>query len=128
MLPPGRPAIIRAMDQIELNSAPAAPAGMSVDRGAPQATDAPLSLSRHAGAGAILAAGIGALWVAHYLVTTQYGYTLFGTSIFQYVIGISHGIGEKAAEALFVVVTRFLLAFGLAWGPLTLLIALVSRR
>jgi hypothetical protein len=29
---------------------------------------------------------------------------------------------------LFVVVTRFLLAFGLAWGPLTFLIALVSRR
>lgn len=88
----------------------------------------PLSLSRYATVSAMLAAGIAALWVLEYLLTTQYGSTLFGTSIWRYVTGVSHGVGEKAVEALFVVLTRFLLVFGLGWGPLTLLIALASRR
>ncbi len=88
----------------------------------------PLSLGRHVGTGAMLAAGLGALWVVQYLITTQYGFGMLGTSIFQYVTGIAYGIGEKAVEPLFVVVTRFLLVFGLACGPLTMLIALLSRR
>jgi hypothetical protein len=37
------------------------------------------SISRHAGSGAVVAAFLGALWVLHYLATTQYG---FSTAIF----------------------------------------------
>lgn len=88
----------------------------------------PLALSRHAVAGAMLAVCIAALWILEYLLTTQYGTRLFGTAIWRYVTGLSYGAGEEAVESLFVVLTRFLLVFGLGWGPLMLLVALAGRR
>jgi hypothetical protein len=90
------------------------------------------SLSRHTGAGALLASLLGALWVLHYLFTTQYGVTTayVGTisySLGEYVLGSAHNLGEFGSEALFIVFTRFLLAFAFSWPPLTMLIALVRR-
>ena len=90
----------------------------------------PLSLSRHAAAGAVVAAACAALWVAHYLLTTTYGYLGLGLSspLSFFVLGLDHGMGEKGAEALFVVVTRFALAFGVCWGPAAALLDLLERR
>ena len=55
-------------------------------------------------------------------MTTFYG--VFG--MFQYVIGTAHHLEVFSSEALFVVVTRFLVAFGLSWFPITEVIATIS--
>ena len=89
------------------------------------------SLSRHMASGALFASLIGAIWVLRYLITTTYGMTpttIFGTTyssplVWEYVIGTQHNLKEFGSEALFVVVTRFLVAFGVSWSPITVVIA-----
>ena len=83
------------------------------------------SLSRHAASGAILASLIGTLWVLHYLVTTVYGLYGVASSLLDYVVGAEHNLDVFGSEALFVIVTRFLIAFGLSWAPITTLIAVI---
>jgi len=89
------------------------------------------SLSNHAGSGAIFSSLIGILWVLHYLLTTQYGVSMYGgvigSSLLEYVVGTAHNLDVFGSEALFVVVTRFLIAFGLSWAPVTALIAAIRK-
>jgi hypothetical protein len=83
------------------------------------------SLSRHAASGALFASLIGTIWVLHYLVTTVYGLYGVGSPLLEYVIGTDHNLEVFGSEALFVVVTRFLVAFGVSWLPITVVIATV---
>lgn len=86
-----------------------------------------ISLSQHAASGAIFAALIAALWVLHYLVTTRYG--IFDSNsiiLLKYVTGQEHNL-QIGSEATFVIMTRFISAFGLSWAPITILIALVRK-
>jgi len=82
------------------------------------------SLSRHALSGALFAALVGAIWVQNYLaMTVADRYSWVKTPVLDYVTGAAHNLEEMAVEALFIVVARFLLAFGFSWLPLTALIA-----
>ncbi len=101
-----------------------------------QAADDPSSPSSQgvspSAASAAFASLIGTLWVLQYLFTTVYGYSSFGlspsTSLWEYVYGIAHNLDVFGSEALFVVATRFLIAFGLCWGPLFALVAATKRK
>jgi len=44
-----------------------------------------------------------------------------------YVTGQAYNLETFGSSALFVVVTRFVIAFGLSWTPVTFLIAIVRR-
>jgi hypothetical protein len=93
------------------------------------------SISRHAGSGAVVAAFLGALWVLHYLATTQYGFStaifggtgVVGFSLLEYTLGAAHNLDQFGNEAVFVVLTRFILVFGFSWLPSAALIALFDR-
>ena len=84
-------------------------------------------MSQHAGAGAVIAALIGTLWVLQYLLNTQYGYMGTGHSLMQYVTSDAHNITEFASEASFIITARFLIAFGISWAPVTAIIAIIKR-
>ncbi len=85
------------------------------------------NLGRHAASGAVAAAMVGALWVMHYLLTATYGHTTdtvvgridVPIPLWEYIVGQYSNLGAFAAEALFIVVTRFLLAFSVSWAVLT---------
>lgn len=84
------------------------------------------SLGQHAASGAIFAALIGAVWVAQYLVATRFGVGFIsGNQILDYVMGQAFNL-ETSPEALFVVMTRFILAFGFSWAPITLVITILD--
>ncbi len=69
--------------------------------------------------GAVIAVAIAGFWVYSYLHGTVIGWTL----LWDYVVGDAHGSdGFVSTEALFVVIARFLLGFGMFWGPSTLLV------
>ena len=58
----------------------------------------------------------------------QYLGTVYaGISLSAVVLGQVQGIGAEGAEALFVVVSRFVIGFGLSWGPITAILAAVRR-
>jgi threonine/homoserine efflux transporter RhtA len=89
------------------------------------------SLGRHAASGAMVAVLAGTLWALYYLLTVQYGRNLgqfgfAGDSLWGYVIGKSLNL-NGGGDLLFIVVTRFIVAFGLLWLPATALIAAVRR-
>jgi hypothetical protein len=84
------------------------------------------SLSQHASSGAILATLIGVLWVLGYLVSASCCGP-YGSQVLSYVTGKSINLGAFGSEALFVVITRFMIAFGLSWLPITLSIAIVRK-
>jgi hypothetical protein len=75
--------------------------------------------------GAVIASLIGTLWVLHYLLTTTYGLMMAGTPLLNYVLGQAHNLEVFGAEATFVVISRFLIAFGLSWAPLTAIIGAI---
>lgn len=75
--------------------------------------------------GAMIALFIATLFILQYILSTQIGYSYFRTDLIEYIIGMDYGMKEVAAEMLFVVVTRLILAFGLLWWPIT---AILSRR
>lgn len=86
------------------------------------------SLSKHALSGALGASLVATLWIFHYLITTAQStgfpslpYTI---PLWKYVVGSAYNL-EFAQEALFVVVTRFLMGFGVSWLPITTIIAAV---
>lgn len=83
------------------------------------------SISSHAGSGAVISALIASMWVLHYLFTTVFGFLYH--SMWEYVTGQAFNLETAGAEALFVVVTRFLLAFGISWAPVTFLVALIRK-
>jgi|GEM_PF-7078756 len=67
-----------------------------------------------------IAAFVGAIWVAHYLLTTQIGGVYFGTRLLDFVTGAEFNMqGNNGSDALFVVVTRFMLATACLWMPIT---------
>ncbi len=80
------------------------------------------STSRHATAGAIIAVFLAALWVIQYLARDYAGLSLSAI-----LMGQVSGIDAGGAEALFVVTSRFIIVFGLGWGPITAIIAAVRR-
>lgn len=87
--------------------------------------------------GASLAVFISTLWILAYLWTTTITTSLellsepltgssgLGTFILlEYVVGVPlDRLGEMASEVLFVIVSRFILGFGLSWLPLTIVVA-----
>ncbi len=85
------------------------------------------SLNKHAGSGAMIACLLAAIFALNYLVMTTYGYYGIGDSLMSYLVGNNFNLEEMASEALFVVVTRFLLVFGFSWFPITAIIALIKR-
>lgn len=85
------------------------------------------SLNNHAGSGAMIACLLAAILTFTYLIMTTYGYYGIGDSLMSYVTGDNFNLEEMASEALFVVVTRFLLVFGFSWFPITAIIALIKR-
>ncbi len=84
--------------------------------------------NRHASAGAALAAFLAALWVLQYVATTGYGSAVYRTSLLSYVLGQAYDLGASADSLLTVIVTRFVLAFGATWLPLTALLAGLANR
>jgi len=76
---------------------------------------------------AVIAAFLGALSVIPYLIFTVYGLGGFGDSMMDIVLAREFGIGADGAEPLFVVVTRFILVFGILWAPLTLVIGIIKN-
>jgi len=93
----------------------------------PSPTEKKFLMSRHALAGATIAVLLAVSWVIEYLASTVYGIGGFGNSLFAIVLGQEHGIGTDGAEALLVVVSRFIIGFGLSWGPITAIMAAVWR-
>ena len=85
------------------------------------------SMSRHALSGAAISVFLAIPWIVWYLMNTVYGIYGIGDNLMDVVLGTAHGIGADAAEALFVVVTRFLIVFGICWAPITALIAFMQR-
>jgi hypothetical protein len=85
------------------------------------------SMSRHALAGATIAAFLAIPWVLYYLYATTRGMGA-GESYLAVVLGMAGGMEAYASEAIFVVLTRFILIFGLFWAPITALIALIKAR
>ncbi len=75
--------------------------------------------------GASIAAFVAALSLLPYLFTTTYGYLGIGPSMMDYVRGVETGVSEAAAEALFVITTRYILVFGLAWAPISLILRFI---
>ena len=69
------------------------------------------SMSKHALTGATISAFLAAIWVVQYLESTYQAQV----------------IEASAAEALLIVVSRFIIGFGLSWGPITAIIAAVRR-
>lgn len=69
--------------------------------------------------------------VAHYLVTTEYGLSLYGSvigsSLLDYVTGQAHNMETFGTEASFVVISGFVIGFGFSWAPATLLIASIRK-
>ncbi len=84
--------------------------------------------NNHAAAGAALAAFLAALWVLQYAATTGYGTSLYRISLLSYVLGQAYDLGGSATSLLVVIVTRFVLAFGMTWLPLTALLAGLANR
>lgn len=80
------------------------------------------SISKHAGSGAIIAAMIASLWVLQYLVSA-------GTILpyWQWVTEIRNTQGLGLTEALFIIVARFLVAFGITWAPITVIISIIRK-
>ena len=85
------------------------------------------SMSRHALAGATIAAFLAIPWVVYYLFSTTRGMA-GGESYLAVVLGMAGGMEAYASEAIFAVLTRFILVFGLSWAPITALIALIKAR
>ncbi len=85
------------------------------------------SLSDHAGSGAIISCMIGSIWVLQYLFSTMITTYFPPSIIWEYVSGQDYNLGSMSEEALFIVVTRFLLAFSISWAPITFLIALIRK-
>jgi len=86
-----------------------------------------LNLSKNAPIGAMIASLLGALWVINYLtsfVTSYAGIPV--SSLLDYVIGATSGSSAITVEMLFVVVARFIIAFGVSWGPITFLVSLIG--
>ncbi len=69
------------------------------------------------------------------MITTQIGISatifggkgLIGSSLLEYVTGQAYNMETYATEAAFVVITRFLLAFGFAWAPVTFVVAVIRK-
>lgn len=74
--------------------------------------------------GAMFASLIGAFWVLNYLNSIAILYA----PLVEYVTGATFGASTafQSTETLFVMVARFILAFGFSWTPITLLIALLD--
>ncbi|MEJ5202941.1 MAG: hypothetical protein WHV66_11980 [Anaerolineales bacterium] len=89
-----------------------------------------ISMSKHAGSGAVIATFIAAIWVIGYLTAMTYGFGGYGeNSLMDLVTGQDFNVEVGISiEALFVTITRFLLAFGFSWLPATLLIAYISGK
>ena len=68
---------------------------------------------------ASLAALMGAVWVLQYLLSTQFGGRFYGTALMDFVRGEAFDLEGKGSDALFVVVTRFVLATACLWLPIT---------
>ncbi|HJL69574.1 MAG TPA: hypothetical protein QGI30_01780 [Anaerolineales bacterium] len=84
-------------------------------------------LSQNAAAGAVLAAFFAALWVIDYTMNTSWGERGgYSTPIIDFVLGREYGMDEGALGILIVVVTRFIIAFGITWAPLTAAIGWVK--
>jgi tetratricopeptide (TPR) repeat protein len=78
------------------------------------------SFTDHAIAGAMVAFLVATLWIFASILTTRMGWT----ELIEVVLNTSgRYLLEYAMEALFVVVTRFFLAFGCLWGPAAFIIA-----
>lgn len=83
----------------------------------------------HATYSAMVCFLLAALWNVIYLVSTEYKFGAYGgPSLLEYMLGSAHGLGSDAVEGLFVIVTRFLIVFGLGWYPLTLLSLRSSKK
>ena len=79
--------------------------------------------------GAVIATTIATLWVYAYLtsisVVTSISIASYSRSLFDYVTGDAIGSDAfQSIEPLFVIVARFILGFGMSWGPSTLLLFL----
>jgi hypothetical protein len=83
-----------------------------------------LSVGETAVLGAMVAAILAALWVLVYLVSRE---VFNGGVLLEYVIGTkqSHP-GFQSTEPMFVILSRFILAFGLTWGPASAVIYTLS--
>jgi hypothetical protein len=77
---------------------------------------------------AVIAAFLGALSIVPYLLFTVYGIGGFGDdTMMDFVLAREFGLGADGAEPLFVVVTRFILVYGILWGPLTLVVGIIKK-
>lgn len=86
-----------------------------------------LNLSKNAPTGAMISTFIGALWIFNYLTSIVTSYAgIPGSVLLDFVTGESIGSSAINVEVLFVVVTRFILSFGLLWGPTTLVVSIVD--
>ena len=79
---------------------------------------------RYIGSPAIVGAAYSAFMatfaVIHYLLTTQYfSYVFGGQSLLSYTTGTVTNLDIFGPAAIFVVITRFMIVFGLTWLPLS---------
>lgn len=77
---------------------------------------------------AVIAAFLGAISIVPYLLFTVYGTGIYATdTMMDFVLAREFGVGADGAESLFVVVTRFILVFGISWAPLTLVVGIIKN-
>lgn len=108
-----------AATQVELNNATDGTNQIEINKKT-------LNLSKCAVEGAMIACFLAWIAVIHYLTTTSFGYNIMGfhgQTIMSYVMGTNHNMDEFATEALFVVITRFVLVFCMTWLPITTILA-----
>jgi hypothetical protein len=68
------------------------------------------------------------LWVWEFLTRITYGSQYFTFSIRELVFSGLNGDGEIGAFGLFVVVTRYLISFGVIWPLLTWLLTFIAKK
>jgi hypothetical protein len=68
------------------------------------------------------------LWVWEFLTSITYGSQYFTYSIRELVFSGLNGDGDIGAFGLFVVVTRYLISFGVIWPLLTLVLTFFANK
>lgn len=72
---------------------------------------------------------VSTIWVLNYLIRYQWGTAVFSTQILEIIIS-SMGQADAAlgSTALFLILSRYLLSFGILWPILSWIIGIFSRK